>query len=527
MKTFNATIVLAACLAMMLTPGRAHAASVYAANIVDEEGIYCGNCYQPEDFEAYPGQKALGPPDQLVSGWQKGAGFVVLDFGNFLLRDGEGDDLTVYHVRWGRSRYGNPQPQVQISSAAAYSADDALMNWKEVGVLSSPPYGEQDTVRPDSFDFADVGEDNVRHVRILKTSIKTQSGKFIETVKGHYPGGLDPTNTIPEQPMLSLPASGATVASLTPLLETEAFYDEDEGDTHFSTRWQIAVDSAFDTIVYDVETTVHLTALTVPGLLLDKDTEYFWRVQFLDSRYGRSVWSQPFDFTTPDEDPQTGETCDNGSSNCVKIFDSDGQSIGTVELAAVGGNCTIDGIMAVPADEVAFYLSVSGGPEEDGLPLGLIRFRLGNVVPGAEVTVTVLFSEAVPVEAKWFYHDPVKAEWLTVAGEDALFSPDRKSVELTIKDGGPYDQDGAENGIILDPGGPGTAATIEPIVLTISGADADTDAAAGCFIAAASYGSRKHRPPAAAAGLLLPAGLMIIGLIRRFAPRIPQRVAGP
>jgi hypothetical protein len=134
--------------------------------------------------------------------------------------------------------------------------------------------------------------------------------------------------------------------------------------------------------------------------------------------------------------------------------------------------------MAVPADEVASYLAVAGGPEADGLFLGLIRFRL-SVPEGDEVTVTVSLSEAAPEGAKWFHYDPVQMEWLAFSDAYAAFGTDRKSVTLALEDGGRGDTDGVVNGTIQDPGGPGTAAAI---AITISGADADTAASGGCFI---------------------------------------------
>jgi hypothetical protein len=159
----------------------------------------------------------------------------------------------------------------------------------------------------------------------------------------------------------------------------------------------------------------------------------------------------------------------------------------------------------------------------DDLPVGLVRFKVAVPNPGDDAAVTIHLPSPVPADAVWVKYDSTHG-WQDFTELGLAEFSDPQTVVLQLTDGGFGDADLTVNGVIVDPGGPG--GSLAEISSTINGSDADTDAAAGCFIATAAYGSRKQRPPAAAAGLLLPAGLMIIGLIRRLAPRILQRIAG-
>ena len=47
----------------------------------------------------------------------------------------------------------------------------------------------------------------------------------------------------------------------------------------------------------------YLESLILPGLMLNPDTTYFWRVMFFDDRNGPSLWSDPFSFTSIISDP--------------------------------------------------------------------------------------------------------------------------------------------------------------------------------------------------------------------------------
>ena len=46
-----------------------------------------------------------------------------------------------------------------------------------------------------------------------------------------------------------------------------------------------------DACVLDIQSTAALTSLTVPKLVLEEGTTYFWRAQFIDSKGVASEWS--------------------------------------------------------------------------------------------------------------------------------------------------------------------------------------------------------------------------------------------
>ena len=130
------------------------------------------------------------------------------------------------------------------------------------------------------------------------------------------------------------------------------------------------------------------------------------------------------------------------------------------------------------------------------LPFGLIHFKLLMAEPGAEAVVTFYLSKRVPDVGQWYKYDTIEEVWLDYTAYTQL-NPDRKSVQLTVKDCGFGDADGIENGIIVDPIG----------FADMSGGGSDTlgsivDAtpieeianAIGCFISTAAQQPADGRP---------------------------------
>jgi hypothetical protein len=117
----------------------------------------------------------------------------------------------------------------------------------------------------------------------------------------------EPLNAPPDQPALSLPENDATDIPTTPTLETEAFFDPDEGDSHELTVWQISSQADFSAIVFEQTSSIDLTSASVPPKSELAYTEtYYWRVQFYDNHGAESVWSDAFVFTTKDP-PKSGK----------------------------------------------------------------------------------------------------------------------------------------------------------------------------------------------------------------------------
>ncbi|MEJ5358312.1 MAG: choice-of-anchor U domain-containing protein [Desulfobacterales bacterium] len=159
--------------------------------------------------------------------------------------------------------------------------------------------------------------------------------------------------------------------------------------------------------------------------------------------------------------------------------------------AAVSPEAGVDALEAVDPATVA---DTTGRPAS--LPFGLIRLRL-SVPGGEEAQVRIYLSEAAPVGAKWYKYDPISG-WQDYSA-NAVFSADRKSVTLTLKDGGAGDADRVVNGEILDPGGVGVADSTE----------GGGGGGGGCFLAAAETEiPAAHAMFAAMLALLLAAAVL-------------------
>ncbi len=97
------------------------------------------------------------------------------------------------------------------------------------------------------------------------------------------------TNNI-QTPTNQSPANGATVTTLTPLLEADAFVDPQNGHTHSASWWQVDDNSNFSSPEYDSgETASGETSRAVPGDNLNNFTTYYWHVRYKDSS---GFWSE-------------------------------------------------------------------------------------------------------------------------------------------------------------------------------------------------------------------------------------------
>ena len=105
-------------------------------------------------------------------------------------------------------------------------------------------------------------------------------------------------------------------------------------------------------------------------------------------------------------------------------------------------------------------------PSYQGAPIdlhfGLLNIAAKSVEPGGSVTITILFSEPAGVGASWYKFNTSTETWsdyslVTDANGriGAVFNDTRDQVILTLVDGGIGDDDGAVNGVIVDPSGLG------------------------------------------------------------------------
>ena len=272
-------------------------------------------------------------------------------------------------------------------------------------------------------------------------------------------------NFAPDAPQLLAPNDNETVG-LAPFLETAEFYDANIGDVHGESQWKIIrVDDAF--CVFDVTTSSSLTQLKVPKLILEQDTLYSWQVKFLDNQGTASSWSEIRYFTTEfiEEDSDGNGVLDHQEVDMTIDLDKNGTpdrnqedikciTTGTGEFKlgiSVGEDENADSIISLQSespDDAESLISDQNGPAF--IAFGLIHFKLLVDQPGAEILATIYLSQAAYDDGIWYKYDPVNDEWFDYS-EFVEISNDRKTVYLTLRDGGFGDADGIENGIIVDP----------------------------------------------------------------------------
>jgi len=321
-------------------------------------------------------------------------------------------------------------------------------------------------------------------------------------------------NFKPDAPALLMPQNGATV-SLTPQFDTGDFDDPNINDEHRKTQWVIT--RAFDDVcVFDVTSSVSLTSLALPKHILEEDTEYLWQARFIDSHDTPSDWSEEREFITAFAD---GDADKNGVPDMQEVADTlDLDEDGTADRIQPDIRCAraLDG-----DDEVQICVSIKGAENAqsilalevqdptdpslnsaaDGKPnyfeFGLLGFKLVVADPGDETTVTIYLSKPAFTEGSCFKYDPVDGIWLDYAGF-THFSPNRKEVYLTLKDGGFGDADGIANGIIVDPlafgseTDPSGGSSGSPIDDVVDGIVPDD---LSCFITTAAARAADDRPP--------------------------------
>lgn len=337
-----------------------------------------------------------------------------------------------------------------------------------------------------------------------------------------YSAGSDPSqvpgNNAPETPVLVNPADGAVGVALTPVLMADSFSDIDD-DAHARTTYQISTTDDFSALVFERTSALQLAELQISELILDPETTYYWRVKYIDSRNGASEWSQVFSFTT--------EACEAmGDSDCNGILD-DQEIGGTVDLDEDGTDDQLQaGLEAVNTEDdfnptvavkrLSDNVIIAGVRALDGDTLmvednrpdrisGLISFKLNLLDDATTATVIVYFSQAAPDDAQWYKYDPEQG-W--VVYPYARFAADRMSVTITLEDGGEGDEDGVQNGVIVDPSGLGYSSQ-ETVDSDFEPEDA---AGGGCFIGIASAdGADGHaRPGAGGWGLVIFAAAMAV-----------------
>ena len=303
-------------------------------------------------------------------------------------------------------------------------------------------------------------------------------------------------NTAPDPPLLYLPYDRDLVATA-PLLQTDRFYDPDIDDAHGESRWQI-VRAEDNVCVFDRKSVHALTSLPVPKLVLEEDTDYIWKVKYVDDHGAESDWSQEGAFTT---DVNQDDSDGNGIPDSQEVGpDSDLDEDGTPDIYQEDMKCvSVEGDssrVCVSVEDSAAARSIEIielenpaelSPDSQAfadamhLPFGLIHFRVTVEESGDEIEVILHLSKAAPPEGIWYKYDPVDDVWVDYS-EYTDFSEDRQRVYLYLIDGGFGDADGIANRVIVDPLALG--------VPTSSGGGA----IGGCFISSAAYDPEIEKP---------------------------------
>jgi hypothetical protein len=310
----------------------------------------------------------------------------------------------------------------------------------------------------------------------------------------------------PDAPVILTPLDNELV-SLTPELTTDEYYDPDIDDAHAESRWQI-FRASDNFCVLDVTSHSSYTSLKVPKLILEEDTDYIWKVRFINNRDTESDWSEVGSFTTdlidddlngngiPDsQEVAVAQDLDNdgvldNEQNDIKCVDSPAEDVQIgVSIKDSENAASIVSMEIEDAVEANTITKSKGKPRS--IQFGLIDFKILVDAPGDETVVTIHLSRAAFDKGKLYKYDPINAEWVDYS-DYAEFSPNRKLVYLTLKDGGFGDADGIENGIIVDPLTVGTDSAVDD-----SSGSADSEAEdfmqrilpASCFISAAAQQS--------------------------------------
>ena len=148
--------------------------------------------------------------------------------------------------------------------------------------------------------------------------------------------------------------------------------------------------------------------------------------------------------------PQASAPSGGGASG-VATGSVDMTNLWQVNPAKTAGFIPVTGHVASPSTPPPAGLS---------FPQGLLQFQLDSGTPGSSATVTLNYPEPLPAGTVYWKFGPEPGNavphWYVFSA--AVLSSDRKSITLTLTDGGAGDSD-STLGTITDPGGPAVEAS--------------------------------------------------------------------
>jgi hypothetical protein len=190
-----------------------------------------------------------------------------------------------------------------------------------------------------------------------------------------------------------------------------------------------------------------------------------------------------------DSDSVSVKINDNGITDfpehVLTMRSSTGEPVGIEQDS--GGRCT-----SLSTVNPSTIPETSHKPEN--LIYGLINMRVRVYSPGGKVSITIHLPTPAPEAYKCYKYSTTDG-WYDCSS-NAVFSPARDQVTLTLIDGGIGDEDRVVNGVIVDPVGLGVSFTGEGGNTSTSEDGESTSAwggGGGCFIATAAFGSNHDR----------------------------------
>jgi photosystem II stability/assembly factor-like uncharacterized protein len=207
-----------------------------------------------------------------------------------------------------------------------------------------------------------------------------------------------------------------------------------------------------------------------PGL----NNKYFWALALAGDgskayapAWEGDIWGAPADGSgdagqgsdtdgvsdaTEDAAPNGGDANNDGivdsqQSNVVSLLNA---TTGEYVALATDGTCSLSNISALPSSNLA-------SDSKFIYPLGLLDFSIScGGTPGFSTTVTQYFYS--PPSGDFVLRKFVKGSYATVPGASishtTIGGKNVMVISYQVTDGGPLDDDGAANGVIVDPAGP-------------------------------------------------------------------------
>ena len=169
--------------------------------------------------------------------------------------------------------------------------------------------------------------------------------------------------------------------------------------------------------------------------------------------------------------------------NGIHDFPDDTVTLHTTDVKVLGlktgSGCRLVSLYAL--DPAGGTITDRNGMPQD-LIYGLLDFKIRVDTPGSSATVVIYLPEPAPVDYRWYKYSP-DLGWSDYS-DRVSFNGDRTRLTVTLVDGGPGDDDGEANGMIVDPSGLGLvpADTVSVDTGGDTSGSSSGGSGGGCFI---------------------------------------------